>query len=55
MSNIASDVTVFRPTNELLSVFGEPDLVGSEKIGGWSVKIYRNKSQGSTTLGICTR
>ena len=32
MSNVASDVTVFKPTNELLSVFGEPALVGSEQL-----------------------
>jgi hypothetical protein len=32
MGNIASDVTVFKPTNELLSVFGEPALVGSEQL-----------------------
>jgi hypothetical protein len=31
MSQTASEVSVFKPTNELRQVFGEPALVGSEK------------------------
>ena len=32
MSHTASEVSVFKPTNELRQVFGEPALVGSEKL-----------------------
>lgn len=32
MSHTASEVSVFTPTNELRQVFGEPALVGSEKL-----------------------
>lgn len=32
MSHTGSEVSVFKPTNELRQVFGEPALVGSEKL-----------------------
>ena len=33
MSSALSEVSVFKPTNELSQVFGEPALVGLEKLG----------------------
>ena len=40
MSQTGSEVSVFKPTNELRQVFGEPALVGSEKVEDYDQLLF---------------